>query len=345
MKLKQIVILAVIFGILALGILLKSWVRSVKDDDRWAKGYVTKTYFFSPSEVENILIGRGVKAPPVELTKENGVWAVKSLWNVKADPGKVSDFLERLLKAMQEQEFRGKGKNLFPDFGITDQEAFFIKLTEPHNPPVDLRLGTQKAGEGYFVRRAGDDSVYFTGENLAELLGIFAPFEEGVPAGDFWADLSLFNLNPEKVTKIVLYRSKGEEKIMAAGLERETDSKDPRQSSWKFLRQDMSLLADPDKVLKFIVMMNSVRAQKVADPSGKGYGLEEPVWQLAVTEGGRETVLSAGPKDEKQGFCYVRRAGDKTVFVLNDYFFNDLNVDDTYFLKDAPPAAESKKAS
>ena len=89
--------------------------------------------------------------------------------------------------------------------------------------------------------------------------------------------------------------------------------------------------------------MNSLRAQKVVDPGGKGYGLEKPVWQLAVTENGKETLLNAGPKDEKGGIFYVKRSGNPTIFELQASFFDDLNVDDTHFTKDVPSTAKLQK--
>ena len=47
--------------------------------------------------------------------------------------------------------------------------------------------------------------------------------------------------------------------------------------------------------------------------------------------------------DEKKELCYVKRSGDPAVFSLNVSFFNDLNVDDTYFLKSVPSAAKPGK--
>ena len=90
MKLKQIIVLSVIFGILALGILLKSWVRSSGDNMKTAHGKDVVFAKFDPEKLERILISRGDRSPAVELAKENGVWKVKSLWGAKADPGKLS---------------------------------------------------------------------------------------------------------------------------------------------------------------------------------------------------------------------------------------------------------------
>jgi hypothetical protein len=342
MKPKQIIILSAILGVLALGILLKTWVRSSGDNAGTAQGDRVALAEFNTEKLERILISRGSQVPAVELARENGVWKVKSLWNAKANPVKVEKLIQTL--GSLTGELRGSGKKLYKDFGIEDADAFSIRLTGTGDTSLaDLRLGTKQAGEnGYFIRKAAGEEVYLVDVNIAELLGIYTTLSKATPASLFWADLSLFNLDPEKVRKITVYLLKGEEKTMVMGLGREADPKDPLKSTWKFLRKDMTSPIDADKVLKFIAVMNSVRADKVMDPGGKEYGLEKPVWQLAVTEENKKTLLNAGPKDEKGGIIYVKRSGDPTIFDLQASFFDDLNVDDTHFVKSVPPVAESK---
>jgi hypothetical protein len=342
MKPKQIIVLIVILGILASGILLKSWIRSSSDNAGLARGGNVVFSEFDPGKPEKILIGRSSKTD-VELAKDNGVWKVKSLWNAKADPVKVENLIEKLRSA--QGELRGSGKNLFPDFGIQDSDAFSIQFFGAGNTPLsDLRLGTKQAGEnGYFIRKSAGEDIYLVNINMAELLGISTPLNEAALQSFFWADRSLFDLDPEKVTKITLYLLKGEEKTMIMGLERKPDPRDPLKSSWKYLRKDMTSSLDPDKVLKFIAIMKSVQADKVVDPGGKDYGLEKPVWQLAVTQNSKKVFLSAGPKDEKADLFYVKRSGDPTIFGLQASFFTDLNVDDTHFVKDVPSVAKPPK--
>jgi len=343
MKPKQIIVLSIILGILAFGLLLKSWVRSVADNARTGLGERTTFAEFDPVKLERIQIGRGSQSPVIELLNENGVWKVKSLWNAQADPVKVENLIQKLHSA--QGELRGSGKKLFEDFGIQDTNALSVKFFGAGDTLLqDLRLGTKQAGENaYFIRKGTSEDVYLVEVNMAELFGIDTALNEATLTSLFWTDLSLFNLDPEKVTKITLYLLKGDGKTMITGLERQADPKDPLKSSWKFLRKDISSSLDPDKILKFIVMMSSLRAEKIVDPGGKGYGLERPFWQLAVTENGKKTLLNAGSKDEKAGFFYVKHPEDATIFGLNVSFFDDLNVDDTHFLKDIPPAAEPKK--
>ena len=343
MKPKQIIILSSILGILALGIILKLWLGSMEDAMLPLQGGSVAFAEFDPAKVTRILIARGPKALPVELVNEKGLRRVKSLWNAKADPAKVEALIQKFHSLRG--ELRGSGEKLFSDFGIRDADAFSIKFLGARNAPLaDLRLGTKRAGdEGYFFRKGGDEDVYLADLDIAELLGIHMDFEKAKPLSDPWADLSLFNLDPEKVTKITLYHLKGDEKTMVLGLLRVPDPKDPAKNIWKFVRKDMPSPIDPEKVLKFIATLTSIKAQKFVDPNGKDYNLEKPVWQLAVTEGGRKTLLSAGPKAMKEEFYYVKTSFGNAVFSLNAGYFDDLNVDDTHFVKEVAPVAEPKK--
>jgi hypothetical protein len=102
---------------------------------------------------------------------------------------------------------------------------------------------------------------------------------------------------------------------------------------------------DAGKVLKFIAVLGSIKAQKVVDPAGRGYGLEKPVWQLGVSEGDRKVLLNGGAKNAKEEVCYVKPVGGSTVFALESSYFEDLDTDDTRFVKDVTPSAEEKKVS
>ena len=314
--------------------LLKTWVRFAGERENSSQRTGAALANFDSAKVERILVSRGAETEPVELARENGVWKVKSLWNAPANSEKVDKLIGQLILARG--ELRGTGKELFKDFGIDDTDSFSIKCLGTGDVPLlDLRVGAKKDGAGgSFIRKSGSADVYRVEGDLPESLGIFMDLETAKPSGDFWVDLRLFNLDPEKVTKIQIYLAKGTEQNMVAGLVREVDPKDPAQSTWKFLRQEMRLPLDSDKVVKFIATMNSVRAEKVVAPDGTKYGLEKPVWQLIVTENNAKQILKSGTKSAEGDCYYVKSSADGSVFSLKSSFFDDLNVDDTHFVKE-----------
>lgn len=347
MEKKQILILVLILGALTIGIVAKSWIQA--NDFTVQSGVTTEDavlFQLDPAKVERILIGKGPSTPPIELFKEKDLWRVKSLWGVRADAGKVKNLLEKLQSA--KGELRGTQKKLFSDFGIRDEEALSIIITDAGNKALlDLRVGIQQAGmQGCFLRKAGSEEVYLSEVNVPGLLGIYASLKEGLPLNDYWADVTLFNLQAEKVQKITVHFIKNGVKTMTAGVALVVDSKDTTKKTWSFLqRPDKSSSLDPEKVTRFIATLNSIKAIGVADPNGKNYGLENPSLEVAVTEGDEETVLSLGAKDEKANIYFVKLSNSTTVFTLTAYYFEDLGIDDTRFLKEPPPpAADSKKS-
>ena len=341
---RQIIILGAILAILALGILLKGLMRSVGEGMDPAVRTGVAFLDFEPAKAERILIGRGTGAASVELAKENGVWRVKSLWGAPANSAKAEKFIRELISARG--ELRATGSDLFKDFGIEESDAFSIKCLGPGNAVLlDLWVGTKKEGAGgSFIRRIGSADIYLVDRDITEMLGVYADLGTSKPDGIAWTDLSLFRVDPEQVTQIMVYRKKGNEKNMVLGLVRKPDPKIPGQGVWSYLRQEMRLPLDPEKVVRFIAMMNSVRAEGVVDPEGKEYGLAKPAWELDVYQGSKKTVLTAGPKADKKDLYYAKVSSVPTLFSLKPTYFDDLNVDDTSFVKEIPKDAEPKKS-
>jgi hypothetical protein len=350
MNKKQIIILSVILGVLAVGTLFKLWVRSAEERAISGQRAGVAIMPFDPANAGRVLISRTGKQEgpepepsPVELVKENNSWKVGSLWNVPADPARA-ETLVRALGSLS-GEVRATGKKLFPDFGIRDDEAISVKIFDVESRPLsDLWLGAKQAGNGYFIRKASGEEIYFVESDMPDLLAIYTGLEEAVPLSENWADLKLFDLDPAKVTKITASQIKGDEKTLVLGLTLETDPNDPLKKTWKFIRKDMKFSPDPGKVSQFIAAMKSIKAQKVMDPAGKEYGVEDPVWQLAVTAEDGKTILNAGAKDAKEGLCHVKILNKDTVFGLAAHDFDDLNMDDTHFVKEATASTTGRSA-
>ena len=343
MKRNQIIILGIILGALVAATLLKTVVQ--KMDPRTAKGtqlYGALAFDFTPGKVERILLARGMETPSVELVKTNGFWKVKSLWNAAANEGKVNNFLAKLRSA--QGELRATEKNLFADFGIGDQEAFSIQLKGAENRSfLDLRIGAKPVDrEGYFLRKAAGDEVYFTDMNMAELLGIFTEFTKAVPLSGYWADLALFHIDIDHCLSVVtehLSKEKGRTPVL--GIRRDGTGDDPSKNPWNFIKEEApKKFADPDKALRLLVALNSVQAQSVVDPNGKDYGLDTPLLEIAVSEKDRGEVRATfSPKNEKEDVYFVRVSDRPEVFKLSAHYFQDLDLKDEQLLKEAPAPA------
>ncbi len=347
MKKKQIIILGMILGVLLAGTALKILVR--KSDSRTmreAQLFGDTAFHFEPGAVERILLGNGTKTS-VELVKVNGRWEVESRWRVAAMEGKVINFLEKIRGIRW--ELRAKGENFLPDFGISDEEAYFIRLMGAGKTPLpDLMVGTKPAGSsGHFLRRASSDEIYFTDTNMAELFGILRGFPGPVPSGDYWADLALFNINIDRVLSVVAERfTEGKERVPVLGIRRESIGSDPSKNPWHFTRgENVAKTVDPEKALKLFVMLDSIRGRTVLDPNGNDYGLDAPVLEIAVLEKDRPEVrVTVSPKNAEGDAYFVKFSNRQQVFKLSANDFQDMDIKDEQLLKEAPAAQASPKA-
>ena len=329
---RQILILTAILGILAAALLARNFSNRM-DFARSRELYGRFSSPFDPSTAGKILIGKGTEPELIELYKEKDLWHVKNLWGAWADEARVDALL--VVLGDLRGDLRSSEEEAFGDFGITDEESFSVLVTDALSRPLlDLKIGTRQPGHSsFFIRQAGRGDIFYTDAKLDHLLGLFMGLEESVPVPDFWADLSLFRLDAAQVRKITVKRLKDGVTSLVAGVEREPTD-EPGSGRWKLKGPKEALPADPDKILRFIATLNSIRAQGVADPNGKRYGLESPVWELSVTSGEKETVLFAGAKDAKDYLFFVKKEGTPQVFRLNGHYFEDLNVTNDKFVKE-----------
>ena len=96
MNKKQILTLAIIFIILASGLVAKHFAEKMSVDTV-TEVYVSLPFSFDPAKIRKIQISRGPEAASVNLEKRNGQWIIQSLWDAKADREKVEDLLSALL--------------------------------------------------------------------------------------------------------------------------------------------------------------------------------------------------------------------------------------------------------
>jgi len=347
MKQKQIIILSLVLSVLLVGTLIKTVIQ--KENVQTVPGnqiYGSLAFGFEPHKVETILIGRGMRDPLVELVKESGLWKVKGLWAANANEEKVDNFLGELRGARG--EIRATGRDFFPDFGIRDAEAFFIKLIGAGNATLlDLRVGTKTTGSrGYFLRKANGDEVYFTDTNMAELLGIYTNFTEAVPSNSYWADLALFHADIDRTISVVMEHISAERRrTTVLGIRREGTESDLTKKLWSFINQGSSKKpVDSEKVLRLFVTLNSVQAQSVADPSGKDYGLDTPFLEITVTEKGHNEIHAiVSPKNVKEDVCFVKISNRPGIFKLSAHYLQDLDMKDEQLLKDNAVEKASSK--
>lgn len=355
MKLKQILILGGIFLVLMLGVFVKNLQRPA---ELVTEEYAALDLAFDRSQITKIRIektkgqegqqekgeqktqavGPQAEGTATELVKENDQWRVATLSNARADKEKVEDLLTEIHQA--KGELRGKGKDLFGDFGIHDEGTFHVLLQDAVGKAVlNLILGNKKVEGSVFIRRKDSEEIFLTEAGLFNLMGIYGDPAEDDPDSNYWAATEFIAIDLNKVERLEIRRFRSGKEILTAGI-----VKDPQEKKWKYTRDAVPFALGSEKVEQFLNTVKSVRAQKVLDPKAQDYGFSKPTWQMKLgLEGGEEVVVSAAALDSKTNAHPVQVSGEPVVFHVSKYYLENVDVDDSRFFADNPFQVEADK--
>ncbi len=342
MKPRQILILIGILALLLAGVFFR---QRQKPAQLVTEEYTPLDLSFDANSVGKILIYKGKlgekKNPDeyVEMTKsKEGQWQISSLWGARADQDKVTSFLEAIRKAKGEQ--RGKGKQIFKDFGIADEEAFHVSIANLSGKDLlSLALGIKKAGDTpTFIRKSAAETVYLTDANLFGQIGIYSDPAKETAKSDFWASMQIVQFDGTKIQSIETKRFMNNQEIVTTHLSRKETQR------WKALREGLPFEIDSGKISQFLNDIKTWRAQKVLDPKAKDYGFAKPKWQMRFElEGGGDILLTSGDIDEKAKLVYLHVSNEPVVFELSRYYFENMDVDDSHFFTDNPLGIDPDK--
>ncbi len=335
MNKKQIVILAVVLGVLILGVAVRSFI---KPRELATEMYEPLDLAFDAAPAARIKIRKGAQAKPLELVRENGVWTVPAMWKSHADPEKISQFISSIQKA--QGELRARSRDLFGDFGIRDEEAYRVSILAPDGRELmSFLAGTVRANpDSVFLRRPGSEFVFLAAFDFFRQIGLQDDPKTAEPAPDFWIALKFASLKIDDISRLEISRFSKSGEIPVLGVERLSGAGPTAGTpAWK------SLLAAPvfeisgEKVLQFFDRMRDWQARQALDPGARDYGFAKPAWRLtARTIQNEEIVIAAGAKEEKSGNYFVRVSTHPAVFEIPPRTFEEMNVDQSVLFKDNP---------
>lgn len=341
MKLKQLLIPAVILVLLLVGIALK---QTQKRPEFVTQEYVPLDLSFETANVHKIDIAKPkgeTEEEYVSLAKEGDGWRVTSHWNARADKSKVEALLKTLATA--KGELRGTGKNLFSDFKIGDNDGYQVTLTDNTGTALlTLIMGLEKTNyQGLFVRRKDSEAIFLTTAAIYTDMGVHDDPAKARPSGEFWADTALADYDSKQVNRVESKRFEGGREFISASVKREGED-------WKYTRQDLPFVISSEKVKQFIDGIKTWRASQVLDPEAKDkdYGFAKPDWQVTLgRENGDDIVITAGGKDESGNFFYFQTSGEPIVFQVSRFYSENLYLDDSRFFKENPFDIDAEKVT
>ena len=327
MNSKNVTILCIIFAVLLTGVAVKKLVRpEIPTMETDVDIIETK---LDASNVFDLWINAGTKE--VHLARVNDRWVVRMQNDVPAE----NDRINRIIQALDSLggDLRSTGKDLFDDYGITDEQGVRLKLHTATAPDINLVFGTERPGYGKnFVRHEGSPAVYTTQADILSALGFVSPVNEISLQADAWADKTVIRFDPEKVQQMTL--SKNDKKWF--DLIQESIQ---NQKQWKFA-QVYSFPVDSLKVENFIKYLPSLRGNSVVvDSTVTVPNANE--WNLVLLfNDGKKTQIDCWKKEDSGEYyikssdtAYALLISDQTIQTLaktdGDFFIsNPLHVDD-----------------
>jgi hypothetical protein len=339
MKPKQIIILAIILGVLVTAVIFQ---KTRKPPELQTQTYSTLNFNFDASNASQIVVQKNAAEKLVELSKEEGVWRVVNFLNVSADQQKIDNFLKQVQDI--KGELRAKDKSLFSDFKIGDEEAVQIIISGQNGEVFShLFVGSKQAGgNASFIRRAESEDVYYAQINLFGALGFYGDPEKDVPKRDFWVSLKPLDLKADQLEQLEIRRLSGGKEVVSASVIRETDPEDSSKKKWKYTRSDVPFGLDAEKVKQFLTTTSNWYASKALDPNEKDYGFSKPTAQVRLmVEGQKEVILTAVQESEGSNSIFVQISGEPAAYEYSSSFLKHLNADDSKFFVSNPLAIEN----
>ncbi|MBI3312697.1 MAG: DUF4340 domain-containing protein [Candidatus Omnitrophica bacterium] len=338
MKFKQIIILSVIFILLLVGVAVRKFQKPVELS---AELYAPLNLSFDRDAVTEIELVKGKETSAVKIIRENGMWKIPGLWSAHADFEKVNKFLDEIRQA--KGEVRAKDKNLFGDFGITDEEAYRIVLKDQtQNVLLTVLLGQKKPSfeSAVFLRLPGLEAVYWVSTDIFALIGIGGDPALGQLKNEFWANVKIAPLAIDQIKQIEIERFfEGKGNVVLSLLRDSADTENP----WKFTRENVPGRPDQEKIKGFLSNLKLWKALKVLNPEAQDYGFEKTDWQMKLTSvSGENTMITRGAKEADTQDYFVKVSTEPVVFKASHYYFETMDRDDKYFLTETKPDESSK---
>lgn len=272
--------------------------------------------------VDGIAIWKGANnASGVTLRHIDEIWQISNLWDVRANEEKVTQVLSSVRDISG--ELRGNSESLYEDFGLTDEVALHLQLSRKEDVVADLLLNPASSGwQSYFIREADSTEVYLvTDSYLLSRLGAIGSTTESNLKPSVWADFRLLWLDAEQVSEVELKE---------------------RGGTWHLLGDPLPFGRGADKIQSYVKNLATLRASGVVDPTGDGYGLDDPEWALRfMLTDGDPVILNVGAlKPDSDEARYVSISNTSNVYSVPPAALKRFRVDGSRFITDNPLAIE-----
>ena len=344
MREKNLVILCIVFAVLIGLVFVKKSMKPQIPTTEEVSDIISLS--INPDDLTEIIIRLGngesddaEKPKNVHLAKEGDHWTVKTHYGVYARDNVITNLLEKLdqLKG----ELRSNKKGILGDYGIDDEQAVHVQLLRPDADPIDIAVGTKKAGyQNNFVRTGKSNAVYIVNENLLSALGVRGEDEEQKLDTNKWVDKRILHLDPKDVVGVTITEGSGSAERTVIDLTRElVDGKKQWTSAIPY---DIRLSAS--KIKTMVEVFNSTYAQEVVASDVEGV-FDTPGWVGVFTLENGEQVKIVRGEEKPEGKYYVKQEGAGYYCHISTSLFHSRKNQQGNIFANNPLKADEKKIS
>jgi len=183
-----------------------------------------------------------------------------------------------------------------------------------NNEIVHLFIGKNGAADFMttYVRKNQADSVVLVNGYLKAIFG------KGSAAG--WKDLTICQIEPEEISKIILGKDKDQIEIEAYS----SDEEEPKQEklAWRMVKPyELDIQkSDSDRLARLFQKFRATDyAAELDDPTG--YGFEDPsaIVTLNLKDDTQFTLIAGAESEERPNNFYIKKDGAEIVYLVPKY--------------------------
>lgn len=334
MNKRQIIILGIIFALLLFTSIIKKIITKPKIEE---EEYLPLNISLEAEKVYKIVI-RKPKSKTLILKRKDKDWIVFLDWQTQANKKKI----ERLIKeiSLLKGELRSRSKEVFPDYGISDEEAIQLSFFDKEEKKIEeILVGIKKlAWNKCFVRKRDSSSVYLVEKNIFGLLGIYGSPQESELKIDNWVERKILNFEVDKIDSIKVVKKEKNKSFATLTLKRVEEKKRKR---W-ITEEEIPFGLDAGKIKNHLKRLKNLYALRVIEPD-KEYGFDDPYLVLTLEEEGKIIkLLVADYANKEREERYIKNPKGY-LFIISKYTLKEIDVDVSKFFVNNPLKIDEKK--
>lgn len=266
----------------------------------------------------------GAEAKPaleIVLVKKGDSWRLSKPVDYAANQKNVESLLGNLPKLALKERV-ASSKESYGTYELDDKDALHVVVSAGDKPAADFYVG-KSGGRGQSVRIAGTDGVFIV-DGLSKYL-----FDRDTKG---WRDLAILEVEPEKVTKVVVENEIGTFTFTKDGATWKDELKKAKGGTGKVKEFESSKVDDLVKAFKTVSASGFGDDKTLMDA-----GLAEPRAVVKLTtEGGSEVTLLVG-SDGENSSRWAKVPEKDQIFAVSSWVSDWAVADETKFQKSKEP--------